>query len=71
MRTSLMMVAALVAGISGLGLGSIQNASDAATPGSKRRRAGYGRTNRHAQRVALKARNQVKHRARGKSRRAS
>lgn len=38
--------------------------------GGKQRRAGYGWTNRHAQRVALKKRNQAKHRAgsRGRSR---
>lgn len=38
--------------------------------GGKQRRAGYGWTNRHAQRLALKKRNQAKHRAgsRGRSR---
>jgi hypothetical protein len=38
--------------------------------GSKQRRAGYGWTNAHAQRVARKKRNQAKHRAssRGRSR---
>ena len=38
--------------------------------GGKQRRAGYGWTNRHAQRVATKKRNQSKHRAssRGRSR---
>lgn len=34
--------------------------------GGKQRRAGYGWTNRHAQRVARKKRNQARHRAAGK-----
>lgn len=37
------------------------------TSGS-RRRAGYGWTNRHAQRVARKKRNQVRHRSAGRGR---